>query len=178
MRLVNVLLGLITVTGLVVLAPSPAFACSCAQDQVAGYVDGAELVVRGTVEGRDDGLLPGGDDVVYRVAVEWVYVGEAGPVVDIHSAGTGDTCGLEVRSGDRYVLFAHGSAGEYSASLCGGTAPATPQLVAQVAEVAGPGTAPDPSIRRADQDGAVFLGVAAVLAVVLAVVLAWRFRRP
>ena len=151
-RFLVALLGALTgALAFLVLVPSTAFACSCAQFSVADSVERADLVVTGVVEDRDEGpfkiVRSSGDPVTYTVAVDEVLKGESGPVTKVESAADGASCGLEVEVGRSYVMFAHARAdGVYDASLCGGTTDASPEFVAEVKAITGPAAAPDDSI--------------------------------
>jgi len=58
-RLLFALMGaLVGALSLVILVPSTAFACSCGQLSAADYVEGADLVVKGSIEDRDEGPRP------------------------------------------------------------------------------------------------------------------------
>ena len=181
-RLMFALTGaLVGALSIVILVPSTAFACSCISDSVADYVEGADLVVKGSIEDRDEGpfkiVRSSGDPVTYTVSVDEVLKGESGPVTKFESAAEGASCGLEVQVGHSYVIFADaGPDGTYEANLCGGTSDARPDFVAEVEAITGPATAPDDSI-PAPSDGApvvamavggvLLAGAAAVAAVVL-----------
>ncbi len=140
--LVAVAVGVLTS---LVLAVPPAFACSCVAAGPADFASRADVVLVGTVTGvRDSGGRSTAAPVLYRVAVERVLQGRAGADVEVRSARSSASCGLQgVVPGRRYVFFAdHGSversaSGGLWADLCGGTAPATPRYVAAVAAVAG-----------------------------------------
>jgi hypothetical protein len=122
------------------LVPAPSFACSCAQMATDGQVKTADVVVRGTVDGRTEA---GSDTLVYAVGVDDVFKGSAPREVEVRSAASGAACGLEnVALGREYVVFAYSEGGELWANLCGGTAPASPALVDAVQRVTGPPTAP------------------------------------
>lgn len=138
-----------------VLVPAPSYACSCAQSTPREHVERADVVVRGTVDSRE-GPAPAKirssrDEVTYVVTVAEVYRGDPPRPLEVHSVESGASCGLEnIRLGDEYVVFANqgtdpGNEGELWASLCGGTAPATPRLVTAVEAVTGPGTGPSAS---------------------------------
>lgn len=143
------LVTLVAATVLVVLPSGPASACSCVGGDARDFVDWADLVVAGTVADRDvsGGFLGrGGDTATYTVEVDRVYEGDATQTMEISSSAGGASCGLEyVEEGGRYVVFADRRRdGEHWASLCGGTAPASDRLVAQVEQLLGPGDAPTP----------------------------------
>lgn len=87
-RLLFALMGtLMGALSLVILVPSTAFACSCTQLSVAQKVERADLVVMGSIEGRDEGppkvISSSADPVTYTVAVDEVLKGESGPVTKV-----------------------------------------------------------------------------------------------
>ena len=151
-RLLFALMGaLVGALSIVILVPSTAFACSCAQLSVADYVERADLVVKGSIEDRDEGppkaISSSTDPVTYTVAVDEVLKGASGPVAKVESSGAGASCGLEVQVGRSYVIFAEvGDDGVYEANLCGGTSGARPGFVAQVAAITGAASGHDDSI--------------------------------
>jgi len=181
-RLVFALTGaLVAALSFVILVPSTAFACSCVAISVADSVEGADLVVKGSIEDRDEGppkiIQSSGDPVTYTVAVADVFKGESGPVTKVESAAESASCGLQVEVGRSYVIFAHARGdGSYEANLCGGTSPAGTGFVAEVEAITGPATAPDdsilpptggPPLAAMALGGLLLAGVAVVAAVVL-----------
>lgn len=149
MRALRLLLaGVLGALSLVVLTTSPSFACSCVQASPAEHVDAADVVVLGTVVDRQGPplrpVMSSGDPATYTVEVERVFKGVVRPTVHVLSADSGASCGLEAEEGRRYMVFADRTRGELWAGLCGGTATADPQLVAEVEEAAGPPRDPDP----------------------------------
>lgn len=149
MRSRRFLLALLTGLSLVVLVPSTSYACSCAAASTAQYADQADVVVRGTFEGLDDGppkaVVGSGDDVVYDLAVAEVYKGSSPRVIEVHSARLGASCGLGVAvgTGQDYLVFASRRDGQYAANLCNGTAPATADRTAELVAHTGPGRPPE-----------------------------------
>lgn len=134
-------------------APTPAYACSCVGGTAPDFVQGAEVVITGTMERRDEPAVwdSSADPATYTVTVDRVYKGTATPTQEVLTPMSGASCGLEnIKLGERYVVFgSHQSLmGELSddlwATLCGGTDLATPDYVASVEEAAGEG-APPPS---------------------------------
>ena len=180
---------------LVLVAPAaPAQACSCAMLGTAQKVAGADVVVRGTITGSVD---PGGGNsgrlVTYDVAVAQVYKGSATARTSVRSPADGGSCGIEVRQGQEYVVFSRRVGGELRAELCGGTAPASGALVADVERLTGPGTPPPdattsatpptsaagpvaPGPRRSGAALPVGLALGGALAASALVVLWWRRR--
>ena len=151
----TLLAAFVTATGLALVAPAPAFACSCASADPVQFVEWADLVVVGEVTGitppPEREVMSSGDPATYAVRVERVLAGEAGARIEVQSAVSGASCGLEdIEVGRAYVVFAghqdiEGNATErLFANLCGGTAPATRAYVARVEAVTGEGVQPQP----------------------------------
>lgn len=156
MRALRLLLaGALGALACVVLTAPPSFACSCAGASTAGYVDQADAVVTGTIAGKElpprRPVMSSGDPVTYTVEVERTFKGDVPDPAEVLSAVSGASCGLEgVGVGERYVLFATaGRGGELWAGLCGGTAPWSAELEAEVVAAAGPGTAVPPTASTA-----------------------------
>jgi hypothetical protein len=182
---------LVLLTGsLLVLNPTAAHACSCASESVAAHLSGADVVVRGTIQSRDELGNPlrlirsSGDEVVYRVAVDEVFKGVSGPVAQIHSVASGASCGIEVEVGEEYLVFADmrqsrgTSGGELWAKLCGGT-----RHVSDLGDRAGvlaSGAPPDRSVPVPDEASTVptylAAGVAAGVGVGVALIVVVRRR--
>ncbi len=154
MRLLRLLLTVLLASLTIVVIPaSPSFACSCARASTEQYVDGADAVFTGTVTGKEPpperAVMSSMDPITYTFDVERWFKGERENPVEILSAMSGASCGLEgVRAGQRYVVFASESRRgdrELWASLCGGTAPWSADLESDVAAAAGPGVVEPPS---------------------------------
>lgn len=132
-------------------APTPAYACSCVGGQAADFVVGADVVLTGTMEKREEPAAwkSSADPATYTVTVDRVYKGAATSTQEVLTPVSGASCGLEnITLGDRYVVFGSyenlmaESSDELWATLCAGTDRATPQYVAAVEAVAGTGAAP------------------------------------
>lgn len=153
--------------GLVLLGPAPpASACSCVAGNPATYVEWAEVIFVGTLTGppselgQGPPLLDSTDPVAYTFDVEKTLEGEASDPATVQSARSSASCGLEgMQVGTSYVMFADATRGPddaLSATLCGGSQPATPRLVQRVealtggAETPAPSPAADPSADPAD----------------------------
>ena len=156
MRAVRLLLaGVLGALSLVVVSAAPSFACSCAGASTAQYVDGADVVLTGTVTDKQPPpkrpVMSSGDPVTYTFDVERTFKGDPSGPVPVLSAMDGASCGLEgVRVGQRYVVFASESRrGDLWASLCGGTAPWSADLEADVVAATGPGVVAPPSVAPA-----------------------------
>ena len=133
---------------LLVLPTAPAWACSCAEVTTAQAVDRADVVVRATLEGVDEPRgftepTTGAPARSYRFTVARVYEGSAPVTARVGSAKDGASCGMEgLVPGREYVVFAQTRGDTLVAGLCGGTAVADSELVADVQDVTGPGHDP------------------------------------
>jgi hypothetical protein len=128
-------------TLVVVSAPSPACACSCAPITPAEAYRNADAVFLGhLVDRRVEHGLPwsGADDkAVLTFAVREVAKGKVQPRQEIVTAPDSASCGLELGGRGPYVVYARTAAydpapppeeGQYSGSLCSGTALVTAEL--------------------------------------------------
>lgn len=138
MRGVRVALAaLLVAPALVVLNPGAAWACSCEEAGTAELVGYADTVAVGQLTAME--LLPenNGAWIRYTVTLQTVFKGEPDNPLVFRSASEGSACGLGLPVGYEYVFFVQGS----QANLCGGTAPVSLALVADVEAVTGPGEA-------------------------------------
>ena len=136
---------------LVLLGAVPASACSCVQLTTSERMTRAGLVAEVVVEARTAAASgSSAAEVVYTMRALRVFKGPAAASYRVSSAASGASCGLEgIGVGDTVVLFAQApidpgfspGSTEWTANLCGGTAPATPTLVDEVADVLGAGVA-------------------------------------
>jgi hypothetical protein len=148
MRALRVLFAaVVAALSIVVVGAGPSFACSCVSGDADDFAGRATDVVSGTV--TDVVPLSSRAATGYVVAVDRVFKGGAGPSITVLSESSGASCGLEhVEPGRRYVVFASHQSMQGKdpdhlwANLCGGTGPATPELVAAVEEATGAGTEP------------------------------------
>ncbi|MDT0274639.1 hypothetical protein [Blastococcus goldschmidtiae] len=178
-------------------AAAPAQACSCAGGTTAHFAERADVVFTGRLESREPAPGSLSDVAVHVFAVDSVVKGRVQAQQEIVSAGSGASCGLELSGRGPVVVFASRSLdlpatastgledGQYAASLCGGTAPLTPELEAELAAVpatgataapqepepqAGPGPQAGPEPRSSstenptDRTGPVIAGLAALAA--------------
>lgn len=132
-------LGLVVaiMAGSLVLAASPAAACSCGPASDAEYFDWADVVFTGElvdysfVEDPDgDGISSSADPAVWTFEVIEVWKGDAAPTQPVLSPVSGASCGLEIpKTGTFHVFATHTDPndwlgfrpGNLQASLCGGT---------------------------------------------------------
>lgn len=147
-KLPTIVLGTsLAAAGLMGLSAPPACACSCAERTTSGYIDDAEMIARGTVVSIQSPR--GGSSAAergYQLQLNRVWKGGTVPeLVRVGSAASGASCGIEeVGVGDEILLFADGSSGNWTASLCSGTAKLNSTKLAELTKELGQGTAPAP----------------------------------
>ncbi|HSV38816.1 MAG TPA: hypothetical protein VLI04_08665 [Nocardioidaceae bacterium] len=156
------------------VAPSPAYACSCATT-IQGAIDGADVVVVGRVETKvAQGVGKHGSDDVVRLDVQQVLKGVATRTLDVVSHGCN---GPALSPGMRGVIFLQREGDDLAAHLCGGSGFYSP---AEVTAALGTGHEPtegSTQIRREGADLALPLALGAGGSLVLLVGLLWlRFK--
>jgi len=209
MRRTGILLLLSALVGaVVVLGASPAQACECAGGTTAEFTERADAVFIGRLVSRD---LPGepitssADPALHVFAVDAVAKGAVSERQEVLSPVSGASCGLELSGDGPVAVFATRTADpwlsasgpeleddQYYAYLCGGSAPLTPQLEAELGPLrpVAAGTVPEPatpvepraaSTTSPDRDGPapvlLIAGGAAVLLVAGALLLLLLRRR-
>lgn len=135
----SALLLLLAVPVLTLVAPSPAYACSCAMGSVEDYVKWSDAVFVATLA---EPLAEGTTGVVRaRASVETVYDGDVPDEVIISTGAQGSACGLTgLDAGERWLFYAtNGKNGTFGVSLCGGSTVAGPGRVTEVETVLGQG---------------------------------------
>jgi hypothetical protein len=137
------LLVLLVSAGILVLTPSPSWACSCAMSTPEKQVELAGTVAVGTV----DWTATDGQKRTYQVTVDRVYKGAAARSEKLLTGANEGSCGLaHLATGKRYVFFIDGvHPGAMRVGLCGGTTAYTAALAHQVESASGPPHAPLPS---------------------------------
>jgi len=103
------------------LAPRPASACSCMELDPSTALDEYPAAFVGTlvdVDGQLGAVFSSDADTIYRFEVETWVKGDLGPVVEIHSAANGASCGIEVGVGNRAGIMVRVDGNEYHSSLC------------------------------------------------------------
>lgn len=186
-----------------ILASTVAAACSCALLTTREYVEQADVVARVIIERIEppppSEISSSADPATYTLRPTRVWKGGIDGTFTVESAVSGASCGLEfIAEGDDVILFANDSGDGLTASLCGGTARTSDQLLAEVEDVLGEGRAlsvlppaesstPESSGNPADPDAtveaggsnAVWLAVAggAAAGLLVAVILVVRGRR-
>ena len=122
--------------GMLVLTPSPSWACSCALGTTAQQVKRAATVAAGTV----DWTATDGQTRTFRVEFDAVYKGAAAESEKLTTAASDAACGVgDLATGQRYLFFIDGQhPGAMRIGLCGGTTPYDDALAQKVESVAGP----------------------------------------
>ncbi|MCZ2827689.1 hypothetical protein O2W14_02410 [Modestobacter sp. VKM Ac-2986] len=150
-RLVVLVLGaLVLLTAGWVVAPA-AWACSCVPASTAEQVARADVVFTGTLVSREvlppaPGTWTSEAPAVHVFAVQTLLKGTASAQQEVVSADSSASCGLALSGDGPFLVHAtdppEGPEGRLTATLCGGTAPADAELVADVQALAG-GDPPD-----------------------------------
>ncbi|KRF12413.1 hypothetical protein ASG90_15725 [Nocardioides sp. Soil797] len=152
--LARVLLRLLAVLGLaaasLVLFGAPAQACSCMAPKTDKQYAAADAVFTGSVVGATKSGPGTSGEIVYDVEVDRSFKGDVEDTVQVATAASSASCGLEgIPKGADYLFFGVAVAereGMVTANLCGGSAPVRDRLVKKVEAVAGAGTStPSPS---------------------------------
>ena len=172
------LLALAVTLGMLVLTPSPSWACSCAIAKPPAPVKAAARGAPGTV----DWTATDGQTRTYRVDFDSVYKGAAATSEKLRTSASEASCGLgNLATGRRYLFFIDGRhPGAMRVSLCGGTTAYDDAVARQVQAVTGPPGKPlvAPGTASSTDDdtsrtgwiaggGAVLLVAAAAVALVL-----------
>ena len=146
--------GLLMAAGL--LVATPASACSCVGQTTQEFFDRADAVFTARLVSREEPapMTSSADPALHVFAVDTVFKGTAHEEQAVLSPVSGATCGLELVGEGPFVVFASRSADlggepfatladdQYAAFLCGGTAPLTPALEAELTALS---PAPAPS---------------------------------
>ena len=138
MKRLLLVVGLLT--GLILLNPSAALACSCVVSTTAQQVSRAETIV----DGRLEWIASDGIETTYGVKVTNLYKGKAAVREKLVGSASEASCGLgDLATNKRYLFFIKGvHRGTMSVSLCTGTAPYNAVLAAKIAAITGPPTGP------------------------------------
>ena len=134
MRANRVLRVACLVAALLLIPIESARACSCALGDPRDAFARSEGAFVGTfIESRPaEAPDPDGgwstDESIYSFRLDEEYkgeLGEPGDIVEVRSASSGASCGLEVQPGRAYGLFLEARNGEWSSSLCSQVSPRT-----------------------------------------------------
>lgn len=121
---------------LLVLAPGPAAACSCKGADVASQVESADSIGSGTVAW----VATNAETTTFAVDFTEVHKGRLGSREKVRTPSDGETCGLVVEQGRRYLLFVQGAhGGTLRTDLCSGSAAYSEPVADQVRTLAGGG---------------------------------------
>lgn len=121
---------LMLATGMVLVSPSVALACSCVERTTEQHLDEADTVVVGTPAWEADN----GVERTFSVQVADVYKGAAGLREKVHTSSSEASCGLgDLATDKQYIFFLRGThPGRMTATLCGGTTIFDAAVVAEV----------------------------------------------
>ena len=102
-------LGLVATTLVMVLLPlAPARACSCAYGDPREQLAASDAAFIGEFVSSRPGETPSGssdDDTIYTFDVSEEFKVDLPDPLDVHSAASGISCGLEVSPGETYAFF-------------------------------------------------------------------------
>jgi hypothetical protein len=177
----RIVLALAVVFGILVLTPSPSWACSCALGTTAQQVKRAATVASGTV----DWTATDGQTRTFQVDFDSVYKGAAAESEKLTTAANEAACGVsDLATGRRYLFFIDGQhPGAMRIGLCGGTTPYDEALAQKVESVAGPpgkplaaGTVDAPADDERGRTVTIALGAGALLLVAMGAAFAMRRR--
>jgi hypothetical protein len=143
-------LALAVTLGLLVLTPSPSWACSCAMATTKQQVKNAVTVAAGTV----DWTATDNQTRTYEVDFDAVWKGTAASSEKLVTAAADSACGVgDLAPGKRYLFFIEGRhPGVMRIGLCGGTAAYDATLAGQVQAITGPPGRPLAAPDRASGD--------------------------
>jgi tissue inhibitor of metalloproteinase len=122
--------------GMLVLTPSPSWACSCVTAKTPQQVNDAVTVASGTV----DWTATDGQTRTYKVDFDAVYKGAAAASEKLSTNASEASCGAAaLATGKRYLFFIEGKhPGTMRIGLCGGTTAYDDAVARQVQAVTGP----------------------------------------
>lgn len=162
---------------IIVGAPSPASACSCAGEPLADRANLVAIAFSGRQTSRtvDDPVAVNGATLTFDV--DTVYKGDVAETVAVRTPAQSSACGMDYGNIDQAAVVAHLWKGEAMVDLCGSMV-----TIDEMQAVFGPGVAPIQSVGAVavDPDGnnlrIVVAAAAAVLVLGLATVAALRLR--
>lgn len=117
------LAALVAVTAGLLALPERAAACSCAVGDPRQMLREADAAFVGTlvarhVERQDGRLFSSGDPAMLVFRVEEAVKGDLGELVEVETAASGASCGIEAPVGQRIGLFLTRTSGGWASSLC------------------------------------------------------------
>jgi hypothetical protein len=176
----RVLLTVATVFGILVLTPSPSWACSCAVTATAGQVKRAVTIAAGTVKWS----ATDGQTRTFSVTFDTVYKGAAANSEKLVTAASEAACGAgDLATGQRYLFFIDGEhPGTMRINLCGGTTAYDDAVADEVEAITGPPGKPvsapaAESLSGNDSDRTAMVAVGAAALLALATSAAFFLRR-
>jgi hypothetical protein len=136
----RVLLAAVVTLGMLVLTPSPSWACSCAAATTPQHVKAAGTVAAGTV----NWTATDGQTRTYQVGFDAVFKGAAATTEKLRTNANEAACGVgDLAIGKRYLFFVEGEhPGAMRISLCGGTTAYDEAVAREVVAVTGPASKP------------------------------------
>lgn len=164
----RILSGAVFATLVTLAAPTAhVFACSCMQMTPELALANADIAFVGVVAAIDDPgsgpLVGSGDALRYTFALEQTLKGDPVTSLDVLSARSSASCGMEFAAAQRWRVFAYADeTGHLQTGLCSGN-----ELLAEGVPVPAPTPAPPPTA----------LLLAIVVGIVLAGISAWAFTR-
>jgi len=119
----RLLAALVVVTVGLLALPEPAAACSCAAGDPRQVLREADAAFVGTlvarhVERQDGRLFSSGDPATLVFRVEEAVKGDLGELVEVETAVSGVSCGIEAAVGQRLGLFLTRTSDGWTSSLC------------------------------------------------------------
>jgi hypothetical protein len=121
--------AVLAMSGLVLAAAAPAFACKCQAADVEQQTSRADAVFVAEV----DGVTDDGRKFEYALTATHAYKGTVAREVSISTNKETAACGLgELENGTDYVFLVSGAAAPYTATSCGGSGPASDKRVESV----------------------------------------------
>jgi hypothetical protein len=120
----------LTVSGLVIVLPDCASACTCAleggsrEEIVEGALSDSEAVFSGEVvaveQGKSNFPIPGNDTVTLRASEVWKGTGRG--TLEVSTPSQGGACGNPFEEGREYLVYAYGKQG-LKTDICTETKP-------------------------------------------------------
>jgi len=136
----RMLLVLAVTAGMLVLTPTPSWACSCAVQETAAQVERADTIVDATLAWTSTNGL----ERTYSLQIDQVFKGRAAAREKVLTQASEAACGLgNLATDERYLFFITGEhLGTMTSSLCSGTAPYDATLAGEIEAVTGEPTGP------------------------------------
>lgn len=136
----RLLLVLAVTVGMLVLTPTPSWACSCASQATSALVERADTIVDGTLVWTSTN----GIERTYSLSIDRVFKGKAAQREKVLTQASEAACGLgNLATDERYLFFIQGEhLGTMSTGLCDGSGPYDAALASQVEAITGAPTGP------------------------------------